>query len=89
MNRYRVKATVCKIYVAEEDVTFDAEDEEEARTIAHKDAKNHSDMDSFDAEHHDTDVHVQAVAFIGGENSDGTQTAIRCDKTPDMFQGEV
>lgn len=89
MNRYRVKAPVKKTYVAEEDVTFEveAEDEDEAKSAARQHADEHCDIGQFDADHEDTDVYVQEVAFLAGENADGTTTAIRCDKTPDMFEG--
>lgn len=87
MNRYRVKATVRKTYIAEEVVTFDvdAEDEDQAKTAARKNATEHADIGQFDAEHEDTDIEINEIAFIAGVNSDGTVTAIRCDKTIDMF----
>lgn len=89
MNRYRIKATVKKTYVAEEEVTFDvdAEDEDQARASGRRHADEHADIGHFDADHEDTDIYINEIAFLAGENEDGTVTAIRCDKTPDMFQG--
>lgn len=87
MNRYRIHATVRKTYVAEEDVTFEveAEDEDSARKQARSEADDHADIYSSDADHEDTDIYVSQIDFIEGDLPEGEPVTPRCDKTPDMF----
>ncbi len=89
MNRYRIHATVSKTYIATEEVTFEvrAISEEEAIKCGQSDADDHAHhVSSTYAEHEETENEVNQVELIEGEDPD---TGIpRCDKTPDMFQGE-
>lgn len=90
MNRYRVTASVKETYVATKEVTFEveAEDEESAKKAARAQASDKANLDNDDADHDDTEVYVEAVEFIEGEDPPEGSAIPRCDKTQDMFQGE-
>ena len=89
MNRYRVTVSVKETYIAVKEATFEveAENEDKARDEAYDQAENHVRISSSDADHEETEIDVTAAEWIAGtEPPDGSIP--RCDKTPDMFQGE-
>ncbi len=86
MNRYRVTVTVTETRIAEEEVTFEieAENEDAAKKEAPHQAKKLISFTSYDFDHDDTCTYVQSIEFIqGGDPPDGAIP--RCDRTPDMF----
>lgn len=87
MNRYRVTVSVTETRIAEEDVTFEieAEDEESAQKEAPDQAKRRISFSAYDFEHEDTDTSVRAVEFIEGDEPPEGSPIPRCDKTIDMF----
>lgn len=89
MNRYRVTVTVTETRIAEEDITFDvdAEDEEAAKKEARDLAPPKISFSAYDFDHDDTSTYVQSVEFIKGDDPPDVSGIPRCEKTIDMFSG--
>lgn len=90
MNCYRVTASVKETFIATKEITFDveAEDEESAKKLARAQASDRANLDNDDADHDDTEVCVESVEFIKGDDPPEGSAIPRCEKTPDMFEGE-
>lgn len=89
MNRYRATVIVKKIYIAEEQVTFDIAvcDVNTASRDACQLAERHTSIGNSDAELNETEVGIVSIELVEGENCENLQTP-RCDKTSDMFENQ-
>lgn len=88
MNTYRCTVSVTETRIAEEEVTFDvdADDEEAAMKQARDDAPKRVSFSSYDFDHDDTDTSLVSIEFIKGDAPDDGSIP-RCEKTIDMFEG--
>lgn len=85
MPEFRIYATVIHTFTSTDEVAFKviADDEESAREKAHQVASDHSDPDSWNAEHDGTEIESLDIAC----DESGAAIVLRCPRTPDMLVG--
>lgn len=85
--KYRIECTVSETYIATETVTVevDAEDENDAARKGRSAAEDKVNLDNDDADYDGRETSINSIIAMEDEN--GEPVTLRCEKTPDMFEG--